>query len=117
MTNIYTVQISVANQLGLTQNDSYLDITVRSGNKAFAPTWDIVMAHKAGRITDKQYILQYYQMMRHSYRASRKDWDTVLAMDEVILACYCHASKFCHRHVLAQMFVRCGATLKGERQA
>lgn len=116
MADIYTVQISIASQLGLTQDDSYLDITVRSGNTAFAPTWDMVMGHKAGRITDKQYIEQYYKMMRHSYRANREDWNAVLAKDEVLLACYCPAGKFCHRHILAQMLVKCGATFKGEKQ-
>ena len=111
---IYTVQISVAQQLHFITDPSFLDITVKSGNTAFAPTWPMVLNHKSGAITDDEYTDQYTKMMRRSYCDQRADWDKVLAMDKTALGCYCRADKFCHRHLLADMLVQCGGVLIGE---
>ena len=116
MTKIYTVQISVAHRLGLTTDLRYLDTTVKSGDKTFAPTWEMVMGHKKEQISDEQYTREYYTMMRGSYRRNLPRWDEVLSMDEVILACYCRADEFCHRYLLAEMLVRCGGKFEGEIQ-
>ncbi len=35
-------------------------------------------------------------------------------MEEVMLACYCRAELFCHRYLLKDMMVRCGAEYVGE---
>lgn len=113
---IYTVQISVANQLGLTDDPNYLDVTVKSGNDSFAPTWDMVMSHKRGELSDDGYTDQYYRRMRQSYIDNREDWQALLEQEKVILACYCRAGCFCHRHLLAKMLVQCGGVLMGERR-
>jgi uncharacterized protein YeaO (DUF488 family) len=114
MLQIYTIQIAVAERLGLTQNHSYLDITVKSGERAFAPTWTMVMGVKQGRISEDEYIREYYALMRESYRQNRQRWDEILRMDAVILACYCRADTFCHRYLLKDMLVKCGAEYIGE---
>jgi len=111
---LYTIQISVAKRLGLNKDDRYLDITVKSGDKAFAPTWGMVMKHKQGIITDDEYTSLYTDMMRNSYQKNRHRWDELLSLDEVILACYCKADSFCHRYLLRDMLVKCGAEYIGE---
>ncbi len=97
-----------------TSNISYdgpngLDITVKSGDKVFAPTWDMVKYFKAGRLSWEQYEAMYYNRMRNSYRENRARWDEVLTMDEVILVCYCETDDNCHRRLLKEYFVKCGA--------
>jgi uncharacterized protein YeaO (DUF488 family) len=111
---LYTIQIPVAKRLGLGKYSRYLDITVKSGDKAFAPTWKMVMGSKQGRNTDEEYTRQYTELMRQSYKSNRQRWDEVLNLDEVILACYCKADSFCHRYLLKDMLVKCGAEYVGE---
>ncbi|MCL6477087.1 MAG: hypothetical protein K6T65_01600 [Peptococcaceae bacterium] len=91
-----------------------LDITVKSGDKTFAPTWDIVMAYKAGKITQEEYTAMYYALMRQSYRKNRQRWEEVLSMDRVVLVCFCRAGDFCHRLLLAQVLQKLGAEYCGE---
>lgn len=109
MLKIYTIQIPVAQRLGLAKDPRYLDTTVKSGDKTFAPTWEMVMGVKHGRITDEVYTQEYYDMMRASYRNNRQRWDEILSMEEVILACYCRQDSFCHRYLLKDMLVKCSA--------
>jgi uncharacterized protein YeaO (DUF488 family) len=92
-----------------------LDITVKSGDKTFAPTWDMVMGLKRGVISEAQYRQQYLELMRASYRRHRKRWDVVLAMKECTLVCYCKSGEFCHRLILAEILVKLGAEYGGER--
>lgn len=79
-----------------------MDITIKSGNKAFAPTWDMVMGHKNKLITDEQYTIQYMHMLEESYKRNKPEWDKLLAMESVTFVCYCPKSNFCHRHLLAK---------------
>ena len=109
MLKIYTIQIAVAKSLELIKDSRYLDITVKSGDKTFAPTWKMVMGTREGKISQEKYTRQYYDLMRQSYRQNRKRWDEILAMDEIILACYCRADSFCHRNLLKDMLMKRGA--------
>lgn len=84
-----------------------LDTTVKSGDKVFAPTWDMVRDVKAGVISEGAYTELYVRMMRNSYRHNRGRWLEVLNMDAVALSCYCQAGTFCHRLLLADMFCKC----------
>ena len=96
------------------QGDYKLDITVKSGDKVFAPSWDIVMGYKNGKISADQYIEAYLSIMHKSYVDNRKRWDEVLAMDEVVFCCYCKSGDFCHRLILSQIFEKLGAKVFGE---
>ena len=114
MLHIYTIQISLAQRLRLTEDPRYLDTTVKSGDKTFAPTWKMVMGYKQRRISNEEYKQGYYDMMRESYRKNRQRWDEILSIEEVILACYCRADSFCHRYLLKDMLVKCGAEYRVE---
>jgi len=54
------------------QGKDRLDITVKSGDRTFAPTWDMVKAYKAGRITQEEYTEMYHALMRRSYCNNRQ---------------------------------------------
>ena len=89
----------------------YLDTTVKSGDVAFAPSWDIVMRHKAGTLTDAGYTEVYKGLMNNSYRNYRARWDEVVRMPQLCVLCYCPACTekrkvFCHRLLLVDMFSR-----------
>lgn len=81
-----------------------LDVTVKSGDKVFAPSWEIVMGYKNGSISAETYTEKYIQMMRLSYKKNRSRWEEVLKMDEICFCCYCAKNEFCHRHILADIF-------------
>jgi uncharacterized protein YeaO (DUF488 family) len=94
--NIYTARIG----------HKGLDITVKSGDKTFAPSWNIVMDLKNGNITWEQYKEKYTQMMRKSYKQNTKRWLELINKDELTLICYCTDPNRCHRTLLADMLVK-----------
>lgn len=106
---IYTIQIAKARKLGVNHDPAYLDITIQSGDKVFAPTWKMVKNYKFGTLTEAGYTKQYLALMRDSYKRYPHRWREILSKEKVILACYCPADTFCHRHLLADMLVKCGA--------
>ena len=104
-----------------TSNISYdgpnrLDITAKSGDRTFAPTRDMVKYFKAGRLSWEQYEAMYYNRMRKSYQENRARWDEVLAMDEIVLVCYCNTDDYCHRRLLKEYLVKCGAEEEVENE-
>ena len=95
-----------------------LDITVKGQNpigKAFAPTWDMVMGHKKGLLTDREYTQKYKKMMIASCADNFEAWDWILSQEEVTIVCFCPKGAFCHRKLLARMLIQLGATYMGER--
>lgn len=98
---LYTAQMGrwrEAEKLGI----PFVDITVKSGNKAFAPTWDFLMEHKKGG-SDQSYIDKFLPLMRKSYKANRKVWLDLIGNEVVCIACYCGKGKFCHRMLLVDI--------------
>ena len=57
MLKVYTAQYGY-------RGKDRLDITVKSGDRTFAPTWDMVMDYKSGKITQEEYTEMYYDLMR-----------------------------------------------------
>lgn len=101
----------------------WLDVTRKSGDLAFAPSWRILRPMlDAKRIGSSwvmlwpQYVEDYTREMRVSYRENRAAWDALLARDEVTLVCYCVDAAHCHRTVLAGILGRLGADVRGERK-
>jgi hypothetical protein len=91
-----------------------LDITVKTGNKVFAPEWWLVRNYKEGRINEEEYTKFYYELMRKSYREHPKEWERIFKMDRVVFVCFCPPNKFCHRLLLAHIFTALGAEYMGE---
>jgi uncharacterized protein YeaO (DUF488 family) len=81
-----------------------LDITVRTGDLDFAPTWDMVMGHKNGTLSDEEYTERYMNILRVSFSNVHQKWVDIMEMEEITLVCYCKSGKFCHRKILAEVF-------------
>lgn len=83
-------------------NIELIDTTVKSGIQAFAPTWEMVMGHKAKTISDEDYTQQYRDLMLRSYMTNQTVWMGLLEKEKIAIACYCNPDKFCHRHLLVK---------------
>jgi hypothetical protein len=98
-----------------------LDVTARSGDPVFAPSWEIVMGSKSRRITRERYIAEYERLLRGQFKANLGRVEEVLSQPSVVLLCYCDWRKeFCHRRHLATVLKRLadrvgiGAEIMGE---
>jgi len=87
---------------------------VKSGDRAFAPTWKMVLKSKKGLMSEEEYTREYYKMMRNSYVQHRERWEQLLGQEEVVLVCFCGKDKFCHRHLLKDILVTLGGVDMGE---
>ena len=99
---IYTCQISQwrkVERLKIT----FHDVTVKSGDKQFAPTWDFLMKYKNDG-DEEYYTEKFLTLMRENYTKHKDYWLNFLNQDEVVIACYCKSGKFCHRHLLVDIF-------------
>jgi len=74
--------------------------------------WD----HKNKIISNEEYTKQYLERMRISYMHHRGKWNEILNMDDVTFICFCKRNSFCHRYILANIFVGLGAVYMGERK-
>lgn len=100
-----------------------LDITRKSGELAFAPSWTILRPMLDARRQGgdwtwlwPRYVLDYISEMRASYRSQRPAWEALLSRYEVTLCCYCTDPLHCHRTVLAEILGKLGAEVCGERE-
>lgn len=89
-----------------------VDTTVKGKAPLFAPTWDMVMGHKNGTITDEEYTRLYREKMIQSWVENREGWERFMQREEPIaLACYCAPGKFCHRKLLVKILEKLCARL------
>lgn len=102
---IYTISIPNARIMGIDKSPGYLDITIGSGDKVFAPTWNMVHGIKDHTITEELYTHMYKHMMYESIKLYPNRWVEISNMDVVYLACYCRPGSFCHRYLLASILV------------
>ena len=117
--HLYTAQI------GKYKGPDAYDVTVKSGDINFAPTWEIVQAWKAGEINWDTYTQHYRELMLNSYKRNQRAWHEILEKGVLTLLCYCKADadKHCHRYLLADFLAKLGEKIgvhvinEGERQA
>lgn len=102
---LHTMQIAKW-RVAKERNIEMVDTTIKSGNKTFAPTWDIVTKFKRGAITADEYMVVYTKLMRESFKNNKEAWLEMCGKDEVAIACYCSTDNFCHRYALVDMFSR-----------
>lgn len=82
-----------------------LDVTVKSAKgwaKAFAPTWPMVLDHKAGKLTNAEYTEQYIRILDSIPKggAVRALWNEGQKTGQVTLLCFCKDGAFCHTYLL-----------------
>lgn len=99
---LWTIQLA---QWGVAKerNIPMVNTTVKSGVKFLAPVWTMVLDHKDGYLSDEEYTVLYFTMMGESLKKNGKQWDELLAMEEVAIACYCRHGAFCHRLLLVEI--------------
>lgn len=100
---LHTVQLGRW-RLAKNLNIPLLDVTLKSGDRTFSPTPELLSAYKAGEITDKEYTVRFKKLMELSYKENKQRWLEVCKMEEVAIACYCGSGNFCHRKLLVSMF-------------
>lgn len=101
---IFTIQMSHWRE-ARSRKIELVDTTVKGKSKLFAPTWDMVMGHKNGTLSDEDYTKQYRHRMIQSWLANREEWEAFLRREEpVAIACYCNVGCFCHRLLLKDIF-------------
>ena len=125
-TELWTIQLGSWRK-AKAQGIEVIDITVRTGNKVFAPTWEMVESIKTATPENKSrveenYCEQYRLLMRQSWINNRAEWLALLNKPKIALACYCKAGDFCHRVLLVEYLLTVAArfdikvNFKGELQ-
>ena len=114
MLEFYTAHISYG-------GSDKIDITVKGQDKIghiFAPTWDMVMDYKNGKIEWIHYEWQFHKRMFQSYYKNRTQWDSMLTYDKgpLTFTCYCPVHTRCHRSLVAEILQWMGAKYLGEKQ-
>lgn len=113
--NVYTSQLYIAGDIP--EGFKVIDTTVKTGIRELAPNWDFLMEYKN---SDKRpsdiikYIRRYYEKMQHTLTYFTDLLDKLINTDNLVLCCYCHADKFCHRQLLLMVLSEYAAT-KGVR--
>lgn len=82
---------------------NFLDITVKSGDKLFAPTWDLLQKYRTD-FDEDFYTKEFLHLMRKSFYYNKDHWKKVLDVEVLTIACYCKHGKFCHRKLLVSVF-------------
>lgn len=83
-----------------------IDVTAKTGLAAFAPQWEYIWAYKTKQLSEDAYRARYAADMAQSMRDHPEDWQRLLAMEEVALACYCSPDQpFCHRWQLRDILI------------
>lgn len=101
---IFTIQVPMW-RLARDLNIPVIDITAKSGIKAFAPHWEDLMAYRRGEMDNREYSLRYYEKVIPTLRMAPKEWEVLTKHKTFALACYCAPGSFCHRHLFAMLGV------------
>lgn len=92
-----------------------IDTTVKTGYTQVAPTWEMVMGHKQGSVSDASYTEQYSRILEYWWFRDPLFFENLLELPAVAFGCYCKAGVFCHRHLLVTFIQRVNsAEYRGE---
>lgn len=87
-----------------------VDITVKNNkNHILAPTWDIVMGLKEGRISWKDYEIAYLKLLKDRLETRSREFFEILNMaktEDIYLVCFCKDERFCHRRLALEFLKR-----------
>lgn len=82
-----------------------IDTTTKSGLDFLAPGWDIVKRVKEDASYSDEYTRIYLNRLRQRYRENPEQFHELCRSPQpVLLLCYCPKGKFCHRHLLVDVF-------------
>lgn len=80
-----------------------LDITVKTGIKAFAPEWRSLWRYKYNEIDATEYTRLYLERMMYTQEKLPEAWNALDQHERVGVACYCPSGDFCHRHLFVPL--------------
>lgn len=104
--DIYTCQLAKWRKVK-EKNLTLIDTTIKSGLRWLAPNWDMVIGYKKGNYSKTTYTHMYIRLMNISLSLNEEKWEKlILENDNLVLACYCKAGDFCHRHLLKEFIKR-----------
>lgn len=81
----------------------FIDITIKSGDERFAPSWEMLRDYKQGQLSVEEYKKLYKNKMRASWHGHKEFWLDFIKKEEVTIACYCASGEFCHRLCLRDL--------------
>lgn len=95
---------------------SFFDITRGTGGTAgspFAPSDELLHEGRQRRSKEGPEAFAWYEPrfieeMRRSWKLNRAAWDALLALNHVVIGCYCMVREECHRGILATLLVKAG---------
>lgn len=78
-----------------------VDVTVKTGLKQFAPTWDALKQFKDSKRTVDDiavYDVLYMEKMNELWRVAPEEFDKLTKVDTLVLGCYCNQENhdYCH---------------------
>ena len=83
-------------------NITPFNITVKSGDQFYAPTWGILMEHKNDQ-NDEKYLMQFIPLMEKRFQENPEKVHELFKNQSLALLCYCKSGDFCHRHYIVQL--------------
>ena len=120
MTQKLTIKTAHISYKG-TDDEIVINTTVGSATgigKAFAPTWDMVMGSKKGKISWEEYTAQYLKLMRQRFAEDSGAFGTAVLFEDIVLTCYCQDSsegeQHCHRYLLVDLLTKVAASMEIE---
>lgn len=67
---------------------------------------ELLYAYKRGEVSVEEYTENYTAKMRQSFKDYPLSWNALLLPKEIVIACYCGADEFCHRHLFKGFLTR-----------
>ena len=80
--------------------------TVQGKVDCLVPTWEMVRAYKAGRLSQADYVEQYRDLLAERWAHVTAWLDSLDADQDLTLCCWEPAGRFCHRQLVALLVRR-----------
>lgn len=92
-----------------------LDITVKNNpGHVLAPTWDLVMDFKKGKISWDMYKNRYLQLLRERWKTRKNEFIRIFKESQgktIVLLCFCSDETKCHRSIAKEVLEKINSFL------
>jgi uncharacterized protein YeaO (DUF488 family) len=102
-------------RIGEVKGPNVVDITVKNNrNHVLAPTWELVMGFKNGKISWKEYKEKYIELLNHRFKTRKEEFEPLIQMAQTKeiywFVCFCKDENFCHRKLAKEFIERLAFT-------
>ena len=98
-----------------------INTTIKSAEgigETFAPTWDMVMSSKRGKISWEEYTARYIKLMRQRFAEKNHAFGVAVRFQDIVLTCYCadksENGRTCHRYLLEDILTKVAESMEIE---